>query len=122
VGQKSKPVNEPAEQIMKEIHRATAVPCPPPCRTSPTPDHYLSANPASISVANQRLVTAIVEGGRRCGRFLVEKDHTATQDRGADTCAYGRSDRISRRIATHRMSEPITKIKRLIGLRQRTRR
>ena len=45
-----------------------------------------------------------------------------TQNRVADTCDYGRSDRISRRIAPQRMSEPITKIKRLISLRQRAER
>ena len=65
-------------------------------------------------------VTAIAEEGLALLAFLVEQDHAAMQNRAADTCDYERSDRISRRIATHRMSEPITKIKRLISLRQRT--
>jgi hypothetical protein len=87
VGQKSGPLNEPAEQIMEEIQRGVAL--PPTVQTSPTPDHYLpicrhAANPASISVANQQLRDS------RCRRgvgdqlllaFLVEQDHTAPPTR-----------------------------------------
>jgi hypothetical protein len=66
-------------------------------------------------------VTTIVEDGLGVLLLasLVEQDYTATQNRDADTCDYEKSDWISRRIASHRTSEPITKIKRLISLRQR---
>jgi hypothetical protein len=82
---------------------------------------WYAGDPVSISVPNQRLRDNHCR--RRLGvlllAFLVEQDHTATQNRDADTCDYERRDRIGRRIATHRMSETITKIKRLISLRQR---